>query len=188
MFSQTSYLDLKDLANPLKKKGEFNYLNMNLGLYTRSTIKVAHNTYDIDDNYMFPSTNKGSFYSIYSIDISSATQKGSTNYGWLGSIAIMNAQIDIDSSVKIYNFYDLIGQLGGIYEIMFEFFGIFCFYIAKKMYDYSLVNTMNSHLIQIDHDESCFAHKEDFEPPKHAPLARFETKLFNPIPMKNTKI
>lgn len=53
MLTQTSYLDFNDLANPLKKKGEMNFLSMNFGFYTRSTIKIAQNKYEIDDNYMF---------------------------------------------------------------------------------------------------------------------------------------
>lgn len=56
--------------------------------------------------------------------------------------------------LKIYNVFDLIAQIGGIYELIYEFFALLSLYVARKMYEHSLVNTMNQTMMNVNPDHA----------------------------------
>lgn len=140
IFIQTSYIDANDLENPIKYKGDFFDLYLNINSYSQLNIYVVENTYQIEDSFIFSSNKNGTFYSIYSSKPSTYTYTPGTDLGSLGRIELFIKDIKYHHDVKIYNFYDLIAQLGGIYEILYQIIGFVVFYVAKKIYDYSLVN------------------------------------------------
>lgn len=120
LFVQTPYVDFQDVDHPIKIKGEFRYMNFNLDSMNGMTVAVSEDIYDVEDSYFFPNTNKGKFFSVYSYSSATFTNRQKTAAGVLGSIMIKFQTSQKEYNVKIYNFYDLIAQIGGIYEILFE--------------------------------------------------------------------
>lgn len=143
LYIEYPYIDDTDLDNTIKIKGELLYFSLNEGAYTQYDIKLAENNYEIQNDYLFSSKKEGSYYSLYASDTSSYTNREYTNVGFLGAYIINLQNIKISHYANIYNFYDLIGQLGGIYEMVFRFFSIFALYFVRKMYDHSWLNTLN---------------------------------------------
>lgn len=138
IFIQTPYVDFQDVVNPIKLKGEYRYINFDLNSYNGYQVHISEDSYNIENNFFYGS-NIGNFFTIYSYTSDKYTSKNKTDAGYFGTVMIKLETSQREYDVKIYNFYDLIAQIGGIYEILFEFFGIFAFYIARKLYDHSLV-------------------------------------------------
>lgn len=120
------------------------YINLNLGSFTEANINLVDNSYVVEDTYFFPSSNRGNFSSIYSMENSVYTKTNKEEDGILGEIRFNNVNMRIDTQVQIYNFFDLIAQIGGVYELIFQFIGILGFYVSSKIYEYTLVNALNS--------------------------------------------
>ena len=64
----------------------------------------------------------------------------------------MDSKISISEEIEIYErsvftFLDLIGQIGGIYELLEVFAAFFVGYYNGKMFNYALVNKLNSSAI-----------------------------------------
>lgn len=137
------YVDYTDLEHPIKKKSEILGLSLNVNSYTMYDILISENTYDIHNSYLFSSKQKGFFYSLYSSEAFSFTHRGMTDAGFIGSFEFKLKDINVSHYASIYNLYDLIGQLGGIYELVHEILSIFVLYFVKKIYDHSLLNTLN---------------------------------------------
>lgn len=154
MFTQSSYLDFNDLDSPLKKKGDMNFINILKNGFTRSTLNMVQNNYTIEDSVIFSSYNHGAFYNIERKAYSVGTELYQNNAGFLGVIKLELGEIKNQYDVKIYNFYDLIAQIGGLYEVCFESIGLFAFYITKKMFEYSLINKMSDNLQDLYINES----------------------------------
>lgn len=143
LFVQSSYVDFNDINNPIKVQSEIRFLNLNLMSYTESTVNVVANNYEVDNDYLFAPTKTGDFFSVDSYFTSTYTDKMHTGAGYLGEIKVLLKPTKITHKVKVYNFYDFIAQLGGIYGLIFEIFSVCTLYFTKKIYEHSLVNTMN---------------------------------------------
>lgn len=143
-FYQVPYLDFNDLNDPLKFKAEVDFTHLDLSAYTSRVTKISLNEYEVENSYLFYPPKTGIFYNIKSSDIGSLTYKEYTSTGWLGEIKLYFTPTKTSYQVNMYNIYDLIAQLGGIYGMIFEIFGILAFYVARKTYEYSLVNWMNN--------------------------------------------
>lgn len=154
IFTQSSYLDFGNIDNPLMKKGDLNFVYIQKNSFTRMNINVVQNNFSIEDSLIFSSTKDDYFYSIEPTSYSVGTEEYQNYYGFLGVVQLKLGEIKNQYEVKIYNFYDLIAQIGGIYGIIYECIGLFAFYIAKRMYEYSLIKTITSDMQSIDLDQS----------------------------------
>lgn len=139
-FYQIPYLDFNELDDPLKLKVEIDYTQINLNSYVSRLTKIALHEYKIENSYLFYPPKTGIFYDAKSSEIRSYTFTNFTHDGWLGEFKMYFTPTKTSYQVIMYNIYDLIGQLGGIYGMIFEIFGILAFYVARKTYEYSLVN------------------------------------------------
>lgn len=144
VFIQSSYVDFRNVDKAIIMKGNYKYLNLNLGTFTSLGLKISENDYSIENSFFFTSFNTGSFYSLSSSDSVSYTNKLKTDDGLLGQVLIKLEDFKTEYNVKIYTFYDFLAQLGGIYEIIFELLGLVGFYLTRKIYEHSLVMSMTN--------------------------------------------
>lgn len=143
MFVQESYVDFRNVDDAIKKRGTKKYLDFNIGSFTSLMVKISENDYAIEKDYFSTGYDSGSFYSVSNYETSYFTNTLKTSNGAFGRILIKLEDFKTDYNVKIYSFYDFIAQLGGIYEFLFELMSIVGFYITKKIFDHSLLQTIS---------------------------------------------
>lgn len=99
------------------------------------------NEYEIDDSYFFPNQNEGKFYTISDHKIM-YTQKYLGD-DFLGDISFTLDTIGTKYEAKVYTILDLIGQMGGIFEMLIFIPSVIVGYIAHKIYEHSLLKILN---------------------------------------------
>lgn len=128
------YIDYSDIENPLKYAYVDKYVvNINPKAYTVHSIYVRKNKYSLDDNLLYGDIKNGSFYTI--------SEQQSSQYPYYpGSICEITFNIDnqiMNYERKVYNLYDMIGDVGGIYSVLISIFLLFMNKYTEKLYNYS---------------------------------------------------
>jgi hypothetical protein len=90
----------------------------------------------------------GEFYSIGK-DVSDFTFEADSN---LLTISIAIDSIEESYEIRVYNFFDFTGQLGGLFEILSIAGGIFVTFFAEKILMLSLI----SNLYQVENKKDTF--------------------------------
>lgn len=105
----------------------------------------GNNTYSFYDNYLMGDPKVGEFYSISSQSSSQTTYIDRL----IGQITILLDNESVHYERRVYNLYDMIGDIGGIYQVVIALFFFFINLYTSKLYDFMLVNGMFK-----DHAES----------------------------------
>lgn len=105
-----------------------------------------NNTYTFYDNYFSSQTKNGSFYTISD----STHTAGPYMTGYLGEVALQIDNKIIHHERKVYNLFELIGDLGGVNQIIVTLFGFFIEYYTNKLYEYETVSEFTKYKSDIN--------------------------------------
>lgn len=136
-------MDLDDYDTPIKKKinnDYFMFLSPLANISKYKKVKLRENFTNLQDNRFLPNPETKKFYDI--VDITSDVLDYSDLYPVLANIDFV-----IDSTFKTYSrssftFFDVIAQIGGIFEIGDLFGVLFIAWIAEKLMFSSIVSSL----------------------------------------------
>ncbi|CAI2361436.1 unnamed protein product [Moneuplotes crassus] len=137
------YFDFDDYDNPIKGHLDDQY-NFRVAAGIRKYVRMylrKNKVSLLDSVYPFDIEQEKSFYSIgkHNLDF---TNEHNTNDPYLIDFEIFQDNtIDLYER-RVYSFLDLTGQLGGFFEILVIFGGLFVNYFSTKLYNYSLFNQL----------------------------------------------
>lgn len=109
-----------------------------------------NNTYSFYDSYLDLAPKEGSFYTISDFTHSI----GPYRTGYLGEVALQIDNKIIHHERKVYTLFELIGDLGGINQIILAFFGLFMNYYTAKLYEYETVLEFTKFKFDINHNQN----------------------------------
>lgn len=98
-----------------------------------------NNLYSFSDNFLISEPTTGEFYTI-------SAEK--TNYGVYNSEKLGTINILLDNQIitherRVYNFFDVISDVGGIYEVIKTCILVFMGMYTNKLYNFYTVNHIN---------------------------------------------
>lgn len=137
--------DFKDFDSPIKTfRDDINYFTIRNGAFQYYQLKVRENFAELYNNYIFSSfTETLKFYNIGSKMQATENSVIFSNYLFYCEIAL-DQKYDVYER-KIYTLFDMFGQLGGIYAILFSVGGVIVNSVSSKIF----VNTILSRLYQV---------------------------------------
>ena len=118
------------------------------------------NEYSKSDNPFWFEQEQGFFYSFdrFQLDTYSLAQNQT-------HLSLLYSKISISEEIEIYErsvftFFDLVGQIGGIYELLEVSAAFFVGYYNSNMLNFKLVNKLNSWILD-DQKEAKHDNRED---------------------------
>lgn len=100
---------------------------------------LGNNTYSFYDNYLISNPKIGEFYSI-SNHFSSQDAYEDCSFGVV-SLYLDNESVHYER--RVYNLYDMIGDVGGIYQVVFTLFYFFSNRYTSKLYGLQMINGLH---------------------------------------------
>ena len=127
------YFDVEDINGPVKYQfTEDSLARLSLGLTKSVRVKFHQTFYTLHDNFFNPDSAKtGSFYAYDKSIIETITQSSEV----LGTFEISMSSNSYHYESSVYSISDMMGQIGGIFEI-FEVLGkmLIGYYVNKTFY------------------------------------------------------
>lgn len=99
-----------------------------------------NNTYELYDSYFSTVPKTGKFYTISD----SLYSQGPYITGYLGEVGMFIDNKIIQHERKVYTLFELVGDLGGILQIIFTSLSIFMNYYTNKLYEFITVSRFGS--------------------------------------------
>lgn len=97
---------------------------------------LESNTYSFYDNYLISTPKVGEFYSISS----QITTQTTYHECLIGMVTIFLDNEVVHYERRVYNLYDMIGDIGGIYQVLFTLFSFFLSMYTLKLYGFQMVH------------------------------------------------
>lgn len=143
------YLDFKDIENPIKRKiSDTQYVMTDLSKFTYYEMHVNNNEYELYDNLIWSDTvtKTGEF-----LTFDKNTQGVLPNNSDDNFMIIDFKQSDKVNQYErhVYTFFDLMGNIGGFFEIFEIAFAVFVGYFSSKIYEHSLLNGLKSSTVSV---------------------------------------
>jgi hypothetical protein len=144
-----AYFDFNDYEDPVKTYYEdINFFYLRPGISYFRNVKVKPNEYESNNNLLYQSfTEKGSFYNIGS-NTDGYNLYNSADGVIFNNIFMLSQEYDLYER-DVFTFFDMLGLLGGVYEICIITGSFFVNSLAKKL----LYSSLLSNLYQIKTDE-----------------------------------
>lgn len=146
MLKSTEYIDLTDIENPIKRKfDEDIYVKTQIDKFNSIDVYLSKTEYTLYDNPLWASeiSKEGFYYDV---------ERASNSFGDLSGRFFGRLSVKMSNKVNIverhvFSFFDLIGTIGGFFELFDISLGIILGYLGAKMYKHSLLNSVSKHKV-----------------------------------------
>ena len=142
VFVLNSYFDFNDLENPIQRFVDDQVtFEIYYGVERHVTTKVRRNEYTTYDDILGFRSESGAFYSIS--DYRYLFSPNQENEGYFRLLITTDSRTD-QYERQVLTFWDAIGTLGGIFELIEISFGFLVNKYGDRMFYQSAINSINS--------------------------------------------
>lgn len=121
------------------------FIETQIHKYNAIDVYLSKTEYTLYDNPLWSNeiSKRGIYYDV---------ERVSNSYGdyrdrWFGSLSIRMSNKVIQVERHVYTFFDLIGTIGGFFELFDISLAIVLGYFGSKMYKHSLLNSVSNKLV-----------------------------------------
>ena len=140
-------LDADNFEDPVSTTVNDNYfVTFDTSAYTYYDVLIQKNEYELDKGYIQNDISKGNLYQVIGASHNVVRQTGDSG-------VFLSATLRLSSGSKVYTsrtykIVDLLGTIGGVYEMAFGILSLIFSFISRKLYFYYMINSIQKVRIQ----------------------------------------
>lgn len=146
LLKSTEYADLNDIDTPIKRRFDRDmFIRTQLQKYNAIDVYLSKTEYTLYDNPLWANeiSHQGRYYDVERV----SNSYGDLSDRWFGTLSIRMSNKIIQVERHVYTFFDLIGTIGGFFELFDISLAIVLGYLGSKMYKHSLLNSVSNKLV-----------------------------------------